>query len=151
MGDQMPSDTPDELARLERELARLKSGLELLGIKACCWCKNLYRATEPGNLFEAGELVCFTCIRHWWPARSQGLAAHDRELTEHKLVHWLLAYHGAKVVRDAGKVPFVSEQDLRLVAACEECDGKGVWAGAKCHFCDGRGALWVVIPLAQVT
>ncbi len=139
-------DTGDALARLERELARLKTGLELLGVKACSCCRNLFRATEPGNLFDAGELVCFTCIRHWWPERSRALAAQDRELIEHKLVHWLLNHHGAKVVRDHEKLPPDDGRGIRLVAACEECDGKGTWAGSKCHFCGGTGALCLVIP-----
>jgi hypothetical protein len=146
MSDQVQDETREILARLERELMRLKSGLELLGVKACCWCKNLFRASEPGSLFDAGELVCFTCVREWWPERSRALPAHDRELTEHRLVHWLLNHHGAKVIRNHERIPSGEQQDLRLVAACEECEGEGMWAGTKCHFCGGRGALWVVIP-----
>ena len=146
MSDHPQNDTRDALERLERELWRVKSGLELLGVKACCCCQNLFRATEPGNLFDAGDLVCFACIRHWWPERSPTLAAPDRELIEHKLVHWLLNHHGAKVVRDHEKLPADDSQGIRLVAACEECEGTGVSAGAKCHFCGGRGALCLVVP-----
>jgi hypothetical protein len=145
MDDHPQDDTRDALARLERELLRLKNGLELLGVKACCCCQNLFRATEPGNLFNAGDLVCFACIRHWWPQRSQALAANDRELIEHKLVHWLLNHHGAKVVPGHEKSADDS-QGIRLVAACEECEGKGLWAGTKCHFCGGSGAVCVVVP-----
>lgn len=146
MADPHHDDTRDALARVEQELARLKSGLELLGVKACCCCRNLFRATEPGNLFDAGELVCFACIHHWWTERSPGLAAPDRELIEHKLVHWLLNHHGAKVIQDHRKLPAGGPQELRLMAACEECEGKGSWAGARCHFCDGTGALCLVFP-----
>jgi hypothetical protein len=149
MSDHPEDDTRDALSRLERELARLKSGLELLGVKACCCCQNLFRATEPGTLFDAGELVCFRCIRHWWPERVKRFSAHDRDLVEHKLVHWLLNHHGARVLHGQEKVPPADQQELQLTAACEECDGKGVWAGAKCRFCDGRGALCLVIPKAQ--
>ena len=146
MSDHPQNDTHDALERLERELARLRSGFELLGVKACSCCQNLFRATEPGNLFDAGDLVCFACIRHWWPGRSQTLAANDRELIEHKLVHWLLNHHGAKVVRNLDKFPADDSQGIRLVSACEECDGKGLWAGAKCHFCNGSGTLCLVVP-----
>lgn len=145
MSDQQ-DDTREVIARLERDLSRLRNGLELLGVKACCSCQNLFRATEPGNLFDAGELVCFSCIRNWWPVRCRAMAANDREIVEHKLVHWLLNYHDARVIREDQKLPADDKQDMRLVASCEECDGKGVWAGTKCHFCGGRGALWIVIP-----
>lgn len=146
MADLHQEDTRDALGRLERELARLRSGLELLGVKACCCCQNLFRATEPGSLFDAGDLVCFACIHHWWTERSRVLAAPERELIEHKLVHWLLNHHGAKVIHDHQKLPADDQQGLRLIASCEECDGKGVWAGSRCHFCDGTGALCLVIP-----
>jgi len=151
MADLRQEDTRDALARLERELARLKTGLGLLGVKACSCCQNLFRATEPGKLFDAGDLVCFACIHHWWRERSPSLATQDRELIEHKLVHWLLNHHGAKVIRDRQKLPAGDEQELRLVASCEECEGKGVWAGAKCHFCDGTGALCLVIPKPEAS
>lgn len=146
MADPHQDDTRDALARVERELARLKSGLELLGVKACCCCRNLFRATEPANLFDAGDLVCFACIRHWWPERSPTLSSENRELIERKLVHWLLNYHGAKVIRKPEERPAADQQELRLMASCEECEGKGVWAGTRCHFCDGTGALCLVIP-----
>lgn len=151
MADPHQDDTRDALSRLEQELARLKSGLELLGVKACCCCQNLFRATEPGSLFDAGDLVCFACIHHWWTERSRSVAAPERELIEHKLVHWLLNHHGAKVIRGDKKHLAGDEQELRLVAACEECDGKGVWAGSKCHFCDGTGALCLVIPKPETS
>ncbi len=149
MSDQPHENTQDALTRLERELARLKSGLELLGVRACTCCQNLFRATEPGNLFDAGDLVCFACIRHWWPERSGKLASQDRQLIEHKLAHWLLNHHGAKVYYDHNKMPPEDQQELRLTAACEECEGKGVWAGTKCRFCGGQGTLCLVIPKAQ--
>jgi hypothetical protein len=146
MADQAQDETQEMLVRLERELARLKGGLELLGVKACCWCQKLFRAFEPGSLFDGGELVCYGCVRDWWPARSPTVAVAERDTIEHKLVHWLLKYHGAKVIRDEEKLPPEDRHQGRLVAACEECEGKGVWAGAKCHFCGGRGSLWLVIP-----
>ena len=58
------SDTPLEevLARQQLDLDRLKDALALLGVSACSWCKKFLRRSDPGSLFDAGELVCYGCI-----------------------------------------------------------------------------------------
>jgi hypothetical protein len=134
------------LARMERELELLRQGLSLLDIKPCSPCRRFFRA-EPGALFDAGyELVCFGCIPNWWPQRSPQLSARDRQLMEYRLVRWLLAHHHAHVIHQAEKLPPDQPQEFRLVTDCEECEGTGTLVGSRCHYCNGRGTLWVVIP-----
>jgi hypothetical protein len=136
----------ETLARMERELELLRQGLSLLDIKPCSSCRRFFRA-EPGALFDAGhEFACFGCIPNWWPRRSPQLSARDRELMEHRLVRWLLSHHHAHVIHQAEKLPPDRPQEFRLVTDCEECEGTGNLLGSRCHYCNGRGTLWVVIP-----
>src|SRR5689334_4434969 len=87
------------LRRIERDVENLREGMGLLGVKPCSWCKRFFRLSEPGTLFDCGELVCYDCIREWWPHRSAELSAKEREGIERKLVRWLLNHHGAEVMR----------------------------------------------------
>lgn len=142
------TDNPidETLARMERELELLRQGLSLLDIRPCCLCRRFFRA-EPGALFDAGaESICFGCIPKWWPQRSPGLSAKDRQLIEYRLVRWMLAHHHAHVIHQAEKLPADQPQEFRLVTDCEECEGTGTLLGGRCHYCNGRGTLWVVIP-----
>jgi hypothetical protein len=139
----------ETLTRIERELEHLREGMGLLGVKSCSWCKKFFLASEPGALFDCGELVCYDCIREWWPHRSGELSAMDREAIERKLVRWLLNHRRAEVVRHAGQPPNGQAEDLRLVAVCTECEGAGTLLGARCRYCDGRGTVWVVIPKTE--
>jgi len=60
----------DVLARHQLDLDRLKDALALLGVNACSHCKKFLRRSDPGALFDAGELVCYGCIHEWWPQRA---------------------------------------------------------------------------------
>src|SRR5215469_15095060 len=145
-------DRPIEetLARIESDLELLRHGLSLLEVKPCFRCRRFFRA-EPGALFDGGhELVCFGCVPEWWPERGPALSVRDRELTEHRLVRWLLSHHHANVIHQAEKLPPEQPQEFRLVAECEECDGTGTLTGTRCHYCNGRGTLWLVIPKSSV-
>jgi hypothetical protein len=134
------------LTRQQFDLDRLKDAFGLLGINACSRCKKFYRRTEPGNLFDAGELVCYACIHEWWPQRSAQLGSKDRETLEGKLVFWLRDYHQAETFKDPAKLPDTSLQELHIVANCLECRGTGKLMGQeRCRYCDGRGTVWVIV------
>jgi hypothetical protein len=146
MANEPDKPIDDALARIERDLELLRQGLSLLDVKPCSRCRRFFRA-EPGALFDSGrELICFGCIPQWWPQRSPELSVNDRELMEHRLVRWLLTRHHAHVIHQAEKLPPDQSQEFRLVTACEECGGTGTLTGSRCHYCNGRGTLWVVIP-----
>lgn len=140
----------DKLAGLERELERLKAGLELLGATPCSSCGNFYRHSDPGALFSASsggvESVCYNCIPQWWAQRSPQLSAEDRQRDERLLRHWLVRHHQAVVIQQPEHLPKPETLKLHLVTGCEECDSSGKTdTGKRCHHCDGRGTVWVVI------
>jgi hypothetical protein len=142
------SDTPLEvvLARQQLDLDRLRDALGLLGVSDCSWCKKFLRRSEPGSLFDAGELICFGCIHEWWPQRSVQLSTKDRETLEGKLVFWLRDFHHAELFKDPAKLPESSLQELHIVANCLECRGTGKLMGQeRCRYCDGRGTVWVIV------
>lgn len=146
MSNEPESRIDDTLVRIERELELMRHGLSLLEVKPCSRCRRFFRA-QPGALFDSGgELICFGCLPEWWPQRSPELSLKERELIEHRLVRWLLAHHHAHVIYQAEKLPADQPQEFRLVTDCEECDGTGTLTGSRCHYCNGRGTLWVVIP-----
>jgi hypothetical protein len=150
MANEPDQPTTDALARIERELELLRQGLSLLDIKPCSQCRH-FRRTEPGAMFDSGgAFVCFGCVPEWWMQRSPELNLKDRESMEHKLVRWLLAHHHAHLVHQAEKLPPDQPQEFRLVTDCEECEGTGKFGGNRCHYCNGRGTLWVVIPKLPV-
>ena len=68
-----PENGPREaLARLERDMAKVKDALGLLGAKPCSVCGKFYLRSDPGNLFKAcGDSVCYACFSSWWPDVSQ--------------------------------------------------------------------------------
>jgi hypothetical protein len=138
------------LSRQQLDLDRLKDALGLLGISACSRCKKFFRRTEPGALFDAGELVCYGCIHEWWPQRSAQLNTKDRENLEGKLVFWLRDYHQAETFKDPAKLPESSLQELHIVANCLECHGTGKSLGQDhCRFCEDRGTVWVIVSRKQ--
>src|SRR5579863_7878529 len=113
------SDPPLEavLARHELDLDRLKDALRLLGVRPCSWCRKFQRS-DPGALFDAGELVCYACIHECWPQRSAQLSSKDREPLEGKLVYWLREYHQAEVFKDPARLPDTPMQELHIVVGC---------------------------------
>ena len=144
----MPDETDarDILARHQLELDRMRDALALLGVNACSWCRKFVRRSDPGALFDAGELVCYGCIREWWPERSTQLGVQERENLEGKLVFWLRDFHNAETFKDLAKLPETSLQELHIVANCLECRGTGKSGGQeRCRFCEGRGTVWVIV------
>jgi hypothetical protein len=142
------ADPPVEelLARYQLDLDRMRDALGLLGVSACSWCKKFFRRTDPGALFDAGELVCYGCIHEWWPQRCAQLGDKERENLEGKLVFWLRDHHHAELFKDPAKLPESSLQELNLVANCLECRGTGKSLGQEhCRFCEDRGTVWVIV------
>jgi hypothetical protein len=137
----------EALPGIEREIAELRNALGLLGLKQCSWCRKYLRFGEPGALFDAGELVCYTCALDWWKNKCPQLPVAERSAIEHKLVHWLIYQHHSKVIRPAGKgVETAPPNAPRLVASCIECAGKGKdTGGGHCSHCNGLGIIWVVL------
>jgi hypothetical protein len=139
-------DPHDILARQQLELDRMKDALALLGVNACSWCRKFVRRSDPGALFDAGELVCYGCVREWWPERSAQLGVKERESLEGKLVFWLRDFHRAETFKDPAKLPDASLQELHIVANCLECRGTGKSLGEdRCRYCEGRGTVWVIV------
>jgi len=137
----------DILSRHEFELARVKEALALLGVSPCSWCEKFFRRSDPSALFDAGQPVCYGCIPEWWSHRRAELDVKDRDALEGKLVFWLRQYHHAETFKDPAKLPAGSLQELHLVAGCLECRGTGKMMGEeRCHYCDGRGTVWVIVP-----
>ncbi len=146
MPDKTDISAEESSARQALEIERLKDALGLLGVNPCSWCKRYCRRTEPGALFDTGgELICYGCIPEWWGQECSQLNAKDRENLEGKLVFWLRDYHHAEVFKDQAKLPEISQQELHVVAGCLECRGTGTSAGGRCRFCEGRGAVWVIV------
>jgi len=146
------SDTPLEevLARQQLDLERLKDALGLLGVSACSWCEKFLRRSDPGALFDAGDLVCYGCIHEWWPQRCAQLSTKERENLEGKLVFWLRDFHHAELFKDPGKLPESSLQELHIVANCLECRGTGKLMGEeRCRYCEGRATVWVIVSRRQ--
>ncbi|MGA8835076.1 MAG: hypothetical protein WB538_05540 [Candidatus Sulfotelmatobacter sp.] len=128
------------------EIERLKDAFGLLGVSPCSWCKKFYRRSDPGALFDAGVLVCYSCIHDWWPQSCAQLNSKDRENLEGKLVFWLRDHHQAETFKDPAKLPESSLQELHIVANCLECRGTGKSLGQdSCRFCEGRGTVWVIV------
>lgn len=146
MSENSEKGLDERLASLERGLEHLKAGLGLLGIKPCSWCGIFYRHSDPGALFDGGELVCFNCVPNWWSHRSPQLSSHDRNKPESELRRWLVTHHHAEVIRRLDDVPEPERLRVKLIAGCEQCGGSGkAYSGKHCSFCDGRGTVWVVV------
>ena len=65
----------DLLARHQFEIERMKDALALLGVVPCFHCRKFLRRSEPGAIFDAGDLICYGCIPEWWPQRSAELGS----------------------------------------------------------------------------
>jgi len=57
--DEPEKGRDERLASLERSLEHLKAGLGLLGVKPCSGCGVYYRRSDPGALFDGGQLACY--------------------------------------------------------------------------------------------
>ena len=138
----------ETLARVQHDLDDLIGGLALLGIKRCSQCRQFFRSTDPGALFECGQLICYACIPNWWTSYSMRVGAADRERTEAKLASWLRKHHRAEVVKEtAGKAPDADHAAFQIVAKCLECAGSGkLLEGERCRFCNGFGTVRILVP-----
>jgi len=146
MAEKSDTSLEEVLARQALDLERLKDALGLLGVSACSWCGKFLRRSDPGALFDGGELVCYGCIPAWWPRRCIELSSKDRENLEGKLVFWLRDFHRAELFKDPAKLPESSLQELHIVANCLECRGTGKLMGEeRCRYCEGRGTVWVIV------
>ena len=135
----------DRLAALQSDLERLTTGVALLGIKPCSWCKKFFRNSDPGALFDAGGTVCYGCIPEWWLRQSSELSLKQRELIEYELKNWLVRCHHAEVIKAPEKLPKDPLAKLQIVVSCYECSATGNLSGTRCRFCDGRGTVWIVV------
>jgi hypothetical protein len=138
----------ETLSRVEHDVNDLIGALALLGIKRCSQCRQFFRSTDPGALFENGHTVCYGCIPHWWSLASTKLSVAERERIEGKLASWLRKYHRAEVVKETpGKVLDTSDAEFQIVSKCGECGGSGkLMEGERCRFCNGFGTVRIVVP-----
>jgi hypothetical protein len=133
--------------RLERDLANLKEGLILLGIRPCSSCGKFFHSENASETFSyKGETVCFDCLDSWWTARSANLDMETRSAFERKLMRWLIDNYEAVVVRDPASMPKSMVADFRLVVNCHECAGTGMLGKSKCRHCKGNKVIWVLVP-----
>jgi hypothetical protein len=139
-------DLEAKLSRIAQELGHVKDALRTLGLKQCASCGKYYPAQDGKSLFDADhQLICSRCVPDWWRRRSPSLPAEQRQGLEHKLRRWFVTHHNAKVIQQADKLPPPEKIELKLVVACEQCNGSGKSAGGgECRSCDGRGSVWVV-------
>lgn len=135
----------DRISELERDLDSLTTGVALLGIKRCSWCKKFSRTSDSGLLFDSGATVCFGCIPAWWPQYSTEVTDKQRQILEFELKNWLVRCHHAEVIRNPEKLPKDASPRLQIVVSCYECGGSGNNAGERCRFCDGRGSIWILV------
>lgn len=136
------------VSRVEHDVDDLIGALALLGVKRCSQCRQFFRSSEPGALFDCGQIVCYKCIPDWWSSSSQRLGVTDRERTEGKLASWLRKYHSAEIVKEThGKAPDANNIEFQMTSKCLECSGSGkLMEGERCRFCNGAGTVRIVVP-----
>jgi hypothetical protein len=146
MATEKENDFEAKLIRLTHEVERQKDTLKLLGLKPCSSCGKYYLGQDGRGLLDSGvgQLVCHRCVQDWWRQRSPTLNTKQRLAVEAKLRRWLVSHYNAKVIQQNEKLPPDSETELKIVVACEQCNGTGKGSGGDCHSCDGRGSVWVV-------
>ena len=132
---------------LERDLANMKEGLGLLGIRPCSFCGKFFRSSGASETFSfSGEIVCYDCLGAWWVARSPELDLATRGAFEQKLMRWLIDNYDARVIRDPSRLPSAHNAEFRLVVTCRECSGSGVLGNVRCRHCRGNKTIWVIVP-----
>jgi mono/diheme cytochrome c family protein len=144
-----PEPSPFEtLSNLEQDLKAVMEALALLGVARCSQCRNFFRCSDPGALFDCGTLICYGCIPVWWSSESSRLNIADRERIAGKLASWLRKNHGAKVMKEIPESRTATgEREFQIVTTCVECHGSGkLLEGERCRFCNGLGTVWIVVP-----
>lgn len=149
MFDHPNENIATELAEIKRALNNLKNGFRLLGIVPCSKCGTFFRRAGTDALFDCGELICAECVYEWWLSQSPQISVKEREIIERKLVNWLITHHQATVIQHKQRLPECSPQERRMVITCSQCNGTGQLSGRYCHACDGRGTLWLLIPVRE--
>ena len=143
----LESSAFETVSRIERDLNDLVEALALLGVKRCSCCRHFFRSTDPGALFDYGQLVCFSCIPGWWSSQSSQIGVMEREKIESKLSAWLRKYHGAEIVKEGREDLEDGEHEFQIVTSCFECRGSGkIMEGERCRFCNGLGTVRIVVP-----
>ncbi len=149
-GTPVPPETSlfGNLTQIEQDLKAVVEALALLGVARCSECKQFFRCSDPGALFDGGTLICYGCIPLWWPVQSSRLSVVDREQVAAKLASWLRKYHQAKVVKEMpGSQASEAEPGFQMVSTCSECHGSGkLLEGERCRFCNGLKTVWIVVP-----
>jgi hypothetical protein len=143
-----PEASPFEtLSNLKQDLKAVMGALALLGVARCSECKQFFRSSDPGALFDCGALVCYGCVPPWWSSQSSRMGIADRERIAGKLASWLRKYHGAKVMKEIPENRAAGEREFQMVTTCVECHGSGkLLEGERCRFCNGLGTVWIVVP-----
>jgi len=138
----------EAMSNLEQDLKAVIGALALLGVAPCSQCKQFFRCSDPGALFDSGTLVCYGCVPAWWSSQSSRLNIADRERVAGKLASWLRKNHGAKVRKEVPKSQAsTAESEFQIVTSCVECHGSGkLLEGERCRFCNGLGTVWIVVP-----
>ena len=134
-----------DLAYISRELDNIRDGLRILGLMQCSCCRRYFKCPDGKNLLNAGQLVCYGCVRGWWEQRSPQLTIAERKINERQILRWLATYYQARVIRRLSQMPAAEEVDLKMVVGCEQCNGTGQSGASRCRNCDGRGSEWVVV------
>jgi hypothetical protein len=151
VSDDSEKSVNERLAGVERGLEHLKAGVELLGVTPCSSCDAYFRRSDLGALFHYGEFVCYDCVPQWWLRRCPELSADGRQKVERELRRWLVSHHHAEVIGRSGDLPKPERLLMKLVTGCEQCDASGkTYTGARCHHCDGRGTVWVVVRAPEL-
>jgi hypothetical protein len=145
MSDNQGKSLDERLTTLERGLENVKSGLGLLGIRPCSLCGTFYPRSDAGALCDCGELIRYECIPRWWPQRCPELSANARQAVERELRQWV-SHHEAEVIGKLEDLPKPDRLMMKLVTGCEQCGASGkTETEGRCHHCDGRGTVWVVV------
>ena len=142
--DESEEQLEGTLLPIQRDSSDLNVGVRQRRVNSCSCCEKSFPHAGPGVLFDGGESVCFDCIPTWWAHRSPGLSVVERESIERKLVDWLRKLHRAEIVTKQEKLTESRQQSFRIVAVCDRCRGVGTRKCQRCHYCDGRGTIWVV-------
>ena len=148
--DPNPTEDASGLAYIIRELDSLRAGLSMLGLKQCSCCRKYFQCPDGKNLLNASQLVCYMCLEGWWRRESPRLNIGERRVAERQILRWLVAYHGAKVIRQIRQMPEADAIELKMVVGCEQCGGTGKRDNGICQNCDGRGSEWVVVIKPQM-